>query len=56
MNLNDTISDLKKRLETIELQDLGSNQLKDEVNKSEETKSAPFWNHPPIFENETIND
>jgi len=57
MNLNDTISDLKKRLETIELQDLGSNQLKDEVNKSEETKSAPFWkSFFTLSENETIND
>ena len=57
MNLNDTISDLKKRLETIESQDLGSNQLKDEVNKSEETKSAPFWKSFFILpENETIND
>lgn len=57
MNLNDTISDLKKRLETIESQDLGSNQLKDEVNKSEETKSVPFWKSFFILpENETIND
>lgn len=57
MNLNDTISDLKKRLETIELQDLGSNQLKDEVNKSEETKSVPFWkSFFTLSENETIND
>ena len=57
MNLNDTISDLKKRLETIESQDLGSNQLKDEVNKSEETKSAPFWkSFFTLPENETIND
>ncbi len=57
MNLNDTISDLKKRLETIESQDLGSNQLKDEVNKSEETKSAPFWkSFFTLSENETIND
>lgn len=57
MNLDDTISDLKKRLETIESQDLGSNQLKDEVNKSEETKSVPFWKSFFILpENETIND
>lgn len=57
MNLNDTISDLKKRLETIESQDLGSNQLKDEVNKSEETKSVPFWkSFFTLPENETIND
>ena len=57
MNLNDTISDLKKRLETIESQDLGSNQLKDEVSKSEETKSAPFWkSFFTLSENETIND
>lgn len=57
MNLNDTISDLKKRLETIESQDLGSNQLKDEVNKSEETKSVPFWkSFFTLLENETIND
>lgn len=57
MNLNDTISDLKKRLETIESQDLGSNQLKDEVNKSEETKSVPFWkSFFTLSENETIND
>lgn len=57
MNLNDTISDLKKRLETIETQDLGSNQLKDEVNKSEETKSVPFWkSFFTLTENETIND
>lgn len=57
MNLNDTISDLKKRLETIESQDLGSNQLKDEVNKSEETKSVPFWkSFFTLTENETIND
>ncbi len=57
MNLNDTISDLKKRLETLESQDLGSNQLKDEVNKSEETKSAPFWkSFFTLTENETIND
>jgi len=57
MNLNDTISDLKKRLETLESQDLGSNQLKDEVNKSEETKSVPFWkSFFTLSENETIND
>lgn len=57
MNLNDTISDLKKRLETLESQDLGSNQLKDEVNKSEETKSVPFWkSFFTLPENETIND
>lgn len=57
MNLNDTVSDLKKRLETIELQDLGSNQLKDEVNKSEETKSGPFWkSFFTLPEDETIND
>ncbi len=57
MNLNDTISDLKKRLETLESQDLGSNQLKDEVNKSEETKSVPFWkSFFTLTENETIND
>ena len=54
MNLNDTNPDLKKRLETIELQDLDQ-QLKDEVNKSEETKSARF-KRLTFFENETIND